>query len=309
VGYALSWITLHASRSTFHVSRLTPHASRFTFYVLRFTLFVLLLLLLLFDQYSVPLPLSDARIPEVYDQIGAEPDDFTLMQLPLGWRNSYGTLGAEQTQLQYYQSAHHRPMLGGNTSRNPAFKFDYFTHIPLFYTLTETELYRHVDETIQQHARLQAAELMTLYNIKYLVIHEPVPHRKPYEDTYLPTRKLALDLIPHDPEPVYESPGVQAFKVQQAEIPNPLIRDFGDWRSDPYRGEGWAGNEEIFAATANWATALEAQAFFPARGSGDRRLSIQIAPFNYPNMPEQQVSFLSTTWPGRQLSLRQGGKN
>ncbi len=51
--------------------------------------------------------------PDVYSPIGAEPEDFSLMQLPLGWRNSYGTLGAERTQLQYYQAAHQRPMLGG----------------------------------------------------------------------------------------------------------------------------------------------------------------------------------------------------
>jgi hypothetical protein len=99
---------------------------------------------------------------------------------------------------------------------------------------------------------------------------------------------MALDLIPHQPDPVYESPGVQAFAVQQAEIPNPLVLDFGDWRSDPYRGEGWAGNEEIFAATANWAMDTEAVIFFPARGGGDRRLVLQIAPFNYPNMPSRQ---------------------
>ncbi len=281
IGYAVSWMMYHVSRVTSPVSRLPPHASRLTS-------LALLLILLLFDQYSVPLPLSDARIPEVYDHIGAEPDGFTLMQLPLGWRNSYGTLGAEQTQLQYYQSAHHRPMLGGNTSRNPAFKFDYYAHIPLFHALTEAELYRSVDETTLQRAYLQAAELMTLYNIKYLVIHEPIPRRKPYEDTYLITRKLTLDLIPHQPEPAYESPGVQTFAVQQAEIPNPLVLDFGDWRSDPYRGEGWAGNEEIFAATANWATAPEAIIFFPARGGGDRRLALQMAPFNYPNMPSRQ---------------------
>ncbi len=288
VGYAISWVTFRFSPLPLVAGQA---ASPFTLHASRFTLYVLLLILLLFDQYSVPLPLSEARIPEVYYQIGAEPGDFSLMQLPLGWRNSYGTLGAEQTQLQYYQAAHHRPMMGGNTSRNPTFKFDYYAHIPLFYTLTETELYRNVDEITQQRARLQAAELMTLYNVKYLVIHEPLPHRKPYEDTYLATRKIALDLIPHQPEPVYESPGVQAFAVQQAEVPDPLTLDFGDWRSDPYRGEGWAGNEEIFAATANWATALEAQVFFPVRGRGDRRLSIQMAPFNYSTMPAQRVGF------------------
>ena len=38
----------------------------------------------------------------------------------------------------------------------------------------------------------QAAELMTLYNIKYLVVHEPIPFRKPYEDTFLLTRILTV---------------------------------------------------------------------------------------------------------------------
>ncbi|MCK6624273.1 MAG: hypothetical protein L6R45_03745 [Anaerolineae bacterium] len=282
VGFAVSHIT-------YHISRITHHASRITRHFLLPTSYFLFLILLLFDQYSVPLPLSDARIPEVYRQIGAEPDSFTLLQLPLGWRNSYGTLGAEQTQLQYYQSAHQRPILGGNTSRNPAFKFDYYANIPLFKALTDTELYTPADETTLQRARLQAADLMALYNIKYLVIHDPLPYRKPYEDTFTSTRQLALDLIPHDPQPSYQSRGVQAFAVQQGAIPDPLILDFGDWSSDPYRGEGWSSNEEIFAATANWAAAAEVVLFFPIRGPGNRRVSFQIAPFSYPGMPRQSV--------------------
>jgi hypothetical protein len=290
VGYSLSRITYHVSRFAFYISERSLSLGRTKPYSLILISYFLILILLLFDQYSVPLPLSDARIPEVYHQIGAEPDNFTLLQLPLGWRNSYGTLGAEQTQLQYYQSAHHRPILGGNTSRNPAFKFDYYANIPLFKALTETELYRSANETTLQRARLQAADLMTLYNIKYLVIHDPLPYRKPYEDTFTATRHLALELIPHQAEPVYQSPGTQALAVQQKDIPNPLLLDFGDWTSDPYRGEGWAGNEEIFAATANWATAAEATLFFPVRGSGDRHLSLQIAPFSYPGMPEQTLS-------------------
>jgi hypothetical protein len=295
VGYAVAWLNQQISEAANRppsVAKLAPHSLLLTPYSLLLISTFLILTLLLFDQYSVPLPLTDARIPPVYEQIGAEPEEFALMQLPLGWRNSYGTLGAERTQLQYYQAAHQRPMLGGNTSRNPAFKFDYYRHIPLFYALTETELYRPVDETILQQARQQASELMTLYNIKYLVIHKPIPHRKPYEDTYAATRQLALELIPHQAEPVYRSPGVEAFAVEQAPIPEPLALDFGNWRSDPYRGEGWAGNEEIFAATANWATADDAIIFFPAQREdpGERQLTVQIAPFSYPGMPPQTVS-------------------
>jgi len=300
VGYAI-YALLKAG------NRLTTAKRRVPQPVAHFAIFSLLLILLLFDQYSVPLPLTDARIPDLYHQIGAEPDPFTLMQLPLGWRNSYGTLGAERTQLQYYQAAHQRPMLGGNTSRNPQFKFDYYANIPLFAALTETELYRSVDDPTLTRARQQAAELMTLYNIKYLVIHQPIPFRKPYEDTYLATRNLALDLIPHQPNPVYQSPGVEAYAVQQAAIPNPLVIDFGHWRSTPYRGAGWAANEEIFAATANWAIAAQAQIFFPVRNGGDRLLSIQIAPFTYGNGAAQQVSLSLNNQPvANNQPLREG---
>jgi hypothetical protein len=298
VGYGLAWLLERFGKLS---------NRRIIFYPLRFTFYVLLLALLLFDQYSVPLPLTDARIPRLYDQIGAEPGAFTLMQLPLGWRNSYGTLGAERTQLEYYQAAHRRPMLGGNTSRNPDFKFDYYANIPLFAAITAVELYHTPDDLTLDRARRQAADLMTLYNIKYLVIHEPIPFRKPYEDTFSATQKLTLDLIPHQATPTYQSPGVQAFAVRQADIPDPLTIDFGDWTGDPYRGEGWAGNEEIFAATANWATGREALIFFPVRGSGDRLLSIQVAPFSFPGAPEQQVSLRLNGYPLDGLFLLREG--
>ncbi|MCB0197114.1 MAG: hypothetical protein KDJ65_34525, partial [Anaerolineae bacterium] len=106
VGYGLAWLLQKAQPAT---------ASKPAARIIAPLLTALLLVGLLFDQFSLPIPLTDARVPDVYAQIGAEPDDFTLMQLPLGWRNSYGTLGAERTQLQYYQSVHQRPMLGGNT--------------------------------------------------------------------------------------------------------------------------------------------------------------------------------------------------
>ena len=112
--------------------------------------------------------------------------------MPLGWRNSFGTLGAEQTQLQYYQSQHHKRLLAGNISRAPAFKFDYFDRIPLFHALIETEMYRTPDGETLARARAQAGELLALYDVRYLVVHDPIPLRYPYVDTMPATRDLAL---------------------------------------------------------------------------------------------------------------------
>jgi len=120
------------------------------FNVLRLTFCVLLLTPLSFEHLSIPLPLTDARIPEICYQIGAEPGHFAILQLPMGWRNSFGTLGSERTQAQYYQTAHHKPIISGNISRNPPFKFEYFRRISLLKSITALELYKEVDAATRE---------------------------------------------------------------------------------------------------------------------------------------------------------------
>ena len=246
--------------------------------------------IVLFDQVSIPLPLTDARVPRPYATIAAQGGDFAILQFPLGWRNSFGTQGAERTQLQYYQTQHHKRMLAGNISRAPDFKFDYFGRIPLFRALTETELYREVDDETMTRARAQADELMALYDVRYLVVHGTIPLRYPYVDTMGATQDLAFSLLPLDSQPVVSGDGAAVYRIAQPPVPDTVWVDFGDWTSAPYRGEGWSDDEDVFAASANWAVGTEARVFFPVRGAGERYLSMQIAPFAYPGAPSQTVS-------------------
>lgn len=251
--------------------------------------------LLLFDQLALPLPLTSAEVPGVYTEIAAEEEDFTLLQLPLGWRNSFGVFGAERTQLQYYQHVHGKPMLGGNISRSPAFKFDYYRGIPLFQAFAQTQLPQQdppVDDQTLEQARQQAGELMTLYNVGYVLVHTPIESRKPYEDTWQQARALAFDLLPLETEATYRSPEVEAYRVIQPPIPDVLRLDFGDWPSFPYRGEGWGGNEFVDGASANWVVEPRAQIFFPYRGDGDRQLAMHLTRFNYPGAPQQTLTLV-----------------
>ena len=57
---------------------------------------VLLSAAILVEHLSIPLPTTDATIPAVYGTIAAEPGDFAIMQLPLGWRNSFGVWAASR---------------------------------------------------------------------------------------------------------------------------------------------------------------------------------------------------------------------
>ena len=250
-------------------------------------------LVAIFDQLALPLPLTSAGVPSVYEAIGQEEGDFALLQFPLGWRNSFGVFGAERTQIQYYQHIHQKPMVGGNISRAPEFKFDYFRSIPLFQAFARTELPESdppVDPETLERARSQAAELMTLYNIGYVVFHEPIPGRKPYEDTYLATRSLALDLLPLEAEVAFSSPEAIAYRVKRSPVPDVLRLEFGDWTATPYRGQGWGADETVQGAGANWAIEPEALIFFPYQGQGDRHLAMHLTPFTYPGAPQQTMT-------------------
>lgn len=88
----------------------------------------------LFEHLATPLPLSDFRIPDIYARLAQTPGDFTVLELPTGWRNGARVLGKADLLImmqQWWQTEHGKRRLGGNTSRNPAYKFQYFTQAPL----------------------------------------------------------------------------------------------------------------------------------------------------------------------------------
>ncbi len=102
--------------------------------VLQAVFSVSLIAIFLFEHASFPLPLNDARIPAIYQTLAAQKSDFTVLELPTGWRNGARVLGKSDKVImmqQWYQTVYNKRRLGGNTSRNPAYKFQYFTEAPL----------------------------------------------------------------------------------------------------------------------------------------------------------------------------------
>lgn len=265
---------------------------------------VLLAAAIVIEHLSIPMPTTDAAIPAVYRNIAAEPGDFAIMQLPLGWRNSFGVLGSEQTNLQYFQTAHGKPMIGGNISRAPAFKMNYFARIPLFKALTDLEMYKDVAPDVDAAARAQAGSLMSLYNVRYLITTPPIPGRYPYQDTWQRTEQYALDVLPVDPAPVWEADGYRVYRVNQPPVTLPFRLDLGTAGNEPYLGEGWdvGTDEQPFGATANWVVERTADLvlpmpndFVPPQGNDAgkvRPLRAAIAPLSFPGAAQQTVQLL-----------------
>ena len=252
----------------------------------------LLAVALVVEHLAVPLPTTDARVPAVYNQIATEPGDFTLLQLPLGWRNSFGVLGSERTQLQYYQSVHGKPIIGGNISHAPAFQMDYFGRIPLFRALTRLEMYQDVPPELDAAVRAQTAALMALYDVRYFITFPPIPGAYPYQDTWQKTQDYALQVLPLEKPAFWEKDGIKAYRVIQPAVAYPFRLDLGTANLEPYLGQGWDANagEQPYGASAEWATGTTADLYLPLDGPKDTTLRLALAPLTYPDAPEQTIS-------------------
>ncbi len=253
---------------------------------------VLLAAGLIFEHLAWPMPLTDARVPAIFQRIADEPGDFTVMQLPTGWRNGFRVFGSEDTRVQWYQSVHRRPILSGNAVRNPPFKFEYFERQPLFQVITGLEMHQQPDELTGNLARLKANELVGLWNVRYLIVNPPVPGRHPYAETWQTARDYVLDVLPVNSQPLWEEDGIQVYAVQPPLIPFPFSLDFGSQDTSAYRGPGWSQDEpDIAGASAVWINEQDAELFLPLRFNEAQPLdlTLRILPFSYAGAPPQAV--------------------
>lgn len=157
---------------------------------------VLLGALFLGENLSLPLPLSDMRIPAIYDIVRSTPGTFTVLELPLAWRNGFRITGTADTMImftQYYQTHHEKRLLGGNTSRNPELKFQYFTEMPVLSTMVALEAGRAVAAETMAADRAAAPDILDFLGVRYVVIHEPPVDASlvEYVESVLPVRLVA----------------------------------------------------------------------------------------------------------------------
>ena len=243
----------------------------------------------LFEHAATPLPTTDARIPPAIQQLAAQPDG-AVLQIPMGWRNSFGVLGVERTQAQYYMTAHHKPIISGNTSRNPPIKFDYFARLPLVQAIADAEAGHPADEATLAAAREQVQDVVTLWGVRYLMILSPVPGRLPYADTWQASQQTALALIPHSDAPIIDDGGIQIYSVTPG-APLPLTLDFGAQNTDLWRADGWAGDEpDVGGADGVWAAARRSQIIFRSEDATPRKLRFRAQPLTWPGAPDQYLT-------------------
>lgn len=221
-------------------------------------------LLIVFEHLSIPLPVSDMRVPPIYQAIASEQEDFTVLEVPLAWRNGFRVTGTRDPVImfeQFYQTAHQKRILGGNTSRNPEFKFQYFTEAPVINSIIALESGHQVEVETWQRDKELAPSVLRLLGVRYVILH---------------TDKIPDSL--HDyvrfvigGERVYDQGGIVAYRVTLPPPEQETVIDLGGDAARLNLGEGWSESGGDYV----WAQRRVARLFVPL-SRGSQRMTLHL---------------------------------
>ena len=224
---------------------------------------LILAALILFEHLSIPLPLSDFRLPPAYAAVVADERPGAILDLPIGWRNGFNVFGKADTVImftQWYQTFHAKPRLGGNTSRNPEQKFQYFLEHPVIGVLAALQDGRDVPPDDFRLAQALAPDLLRFLNIHIVTLHvDAVP--PDFEE-----RLLAL--FPLDK--VDEQEGVARYEARWPDERESVVlaADAPELRSYLRQGWGapvrWQDGDTFINQPALWATRPNPSLVLPA---------------------------------------------
>lgn len=192
----------------------------------------------LFEHASLPLPQSDMRVPEPYATL-ATSGQGTLLDIPIAWRNGFRITGPLHPGFmfgQFYQTVHLRPLLQGNTSRNPEFKFQYFTQAPIINSLLALETGHTLPPERLEADRKLAADVLRFFDIQTIVVRSGpgdnpavVPEATlPYIETIMPVER------------VFSSSRLSMYGVELPALPSQVEVSAQAPLARLYLGEGWA---------------------------------------------------------------------
>lgn len=134
-----------------------------------FALYVITLGLLAVEFFPAPFPTTDLSAPKAYAQITADPGNFSVLSLPLGFNSGQVALGPSPIgSLQFYQVYYEKPSFRGTVARLPSWAFDYYRKLPLIkYFLNPSAAPDSEDLNGELVNKIFKEQL----RIKYIVVH------------------------------------------------------------------------------------------------------------------------------------------
>jgi hypothetical protein len=209
--------------------------------------------LISFEYLPAPYPLWNATVLEIYKKISREKEDFTILEIPLGWNITSVLIGCPDLRYQFWQTVHNKRLLNGVVSRGSIVQVDHFFEMPLlnkiYYLQEDIPLEPSYGDADEKSIR----EVIDLLNIRYIIIHPPYVGSKvhQYIQEELPVKLEEVALPPPDicragtsRDNNYERDKIVAFRVLREEASLKKIPWYGKILGNfvQYK-HGWYGSE------------------------------------------------------------------
>jgi len=208
-----------------------------------------LLFLAIENRWYEPLPVYTMPDYSIYHQIGAEPGEFLILEVPVGPHNLFRGVFGKGGVLQYYAPIHHKQLINGAVSRAPEGLTDSYRQWPLIAALAEEAPMPDLAA-----ARAEFARLSDEWNMEYVLIHRDMLESETatFAAGLLNTQANWCFVGEEGPILIYTRSGrATCAKPDQLNLPPDGKIDLGN-DHERYLGPGWYYTEDIGGSSARW---------------------------------------------------------
>lgn len=208
-----------------------------------------LLFLALENHWYEPLPVFTMPDYTIYHQIGAEPGEFLILEVPVGPHNLFRGVFGKGGVLQYYAPIHHKQLINGAVSRAPEGLTESYRQWPFIAALAEEAPMPDLSA-----ARAEFARLSDDWNMQYVLIHRDMLESETatFAAGLLNTQANWCFVGEEGPILIYTRSGhATCAKPDQLNLPSDGKLDLGN-DHEQYLGPGWYYTENIGGSSARW---------------------------------------------------------
>jgi hypothetical protein len=127
--------------------------------------------LLAFELTPIPRPLAPAGIPAIFETIADDPRPVRVLDIPFGIRDGLSSLGDFSAESQFFQTVHHKALIGGYLSRVSTVKKALYLDVPVLRALIDLSESRPVSAKELEWARHHAPSFLEKANVGYVVVN------------------------------------------------------------------------------------------------------------------------------------------
>jgi hypothetical protein len=216
----------------------------------RMTIGITLLLLAFENRWYEPFPVFTMPDYRIYHAIGAESDEYLVLEVPVGVHNTVADIFGPGANLQYYATVHHKQLINGRLSRAPSGTSHDYRQWPLITALAEEGPLP--EEAV---ARQEFRQLSDDWDIRYAIIHRDMltPEVSRWATGFFNTQAGWCLVDEQGPVLAYHRlAGSVCPTAGLLDPPDTGTINIGDGADDRYLGTGWYLSENVGGPQARW---------------------------------------------------------